>query len=68
MKKILKTLLLLVVMTGVWCMSMPSASAETPAEVEAQSVVSGIPSGQTGRALPEKLDIAIERNYAKQFT
>lgn len=68
MKKVLKTLLLLVMMMGVGYMSMPSASAETPAEVQVQNVVSGIPSGQAGRVLPEKLDIAIERNYAKQFT
>lgn len=66
MKKALSALLLAAVALNIGCVNASAVSAAAPEDVQTQST--SVSSGETGRHLPSQLDIATERNHAKQFT
>lgn len=68
MKKALSALLLAAVALNIGCVNASAVSAAAPEDLQTQSASITVSSGETGRHLPSQLDIATERNYAKQFT
>lgn len=68
MKKALQALFLLAVIMYIGSINASAVSTGSPEKIQPQSVSISVPSGETGRHLPSQVDIATERNYAKQFT
>ena len=68
MKKAVQVLSLLAIIMYIGSINASAVSTGSSEEIQTQSVNISVPSGERGRRLPSQLDIATERNYAKQFT